>query len=281
MKDLGILDLLGLTGVPLAGRVKLVRHRDTRVDVHDLFRRGWLESYQAYQSRPIFHKVDTVISFVGLDGGRARLVGVYRVGAHRPASDGVIPPGCTDPVWSQGRFFYELTRIRGFEALENRVIIDWGRAAISWHQKATNKPVAEVLPVGRLLEPFKDYLDFTLTFAELQYLEKHRRVNAEWVSRLRAVAGIYLILDSVTGHQYVGSASGEQGVWGRWASYAKTGHGGNKLLKELVKRPGYPDALTFSLLQVLPRTMPKTELFALEKRFKAKLGSRATGLNAN
>lgn len=281
MSTLGILDLLGLSKIPLKGKVKLVRHLDKRYDVHDLFRRGWLESYQAFQSKPVFHNADTLVSFVGLEASRARLLGVFRVEGHQPGRRGHLPAGCPYGEWTKNRFYYNLVRIPGFEAFENRAVIDWGKAAIVWQQKATNKPVTELLPAGQLLAPFRDYLDFTLTFAELSYLEQHTSANASWIARLEAVAGIYLVLDTITGEQYVGSAGGERGVWGRWKQYARSGHGGNKHMKKLVTKPGRPAALTFSLLQVLPRSTPKSELVALEQRFKSKLGSRVTGLNAN
>lgn len=281
MKSLGILDLLRLSKVPLIGNVTLVRHLDRKYDVHDLLRRGWLETYQAFQSKPVFHNSNTLVSFIGLEGRRARLVGVFNVRGHRSGRSGLLPPGCPFAQWRKNHIFYELERSPGFEAFEDRVVIDWGPAAIAWRQKATNKPVTEILPVGQLLAPFRDYLDFTLTFSELTYLEKHRGVNSEWVARLEAVAGVYLILDSITGAQYVGSAGGGSGIWGRWANYAKTGHGGNQRLRSVVSKPGYPNALTFSLLQVLPPSTPKAELIAIEQRFKAKLGSRATGLNSN
>ncbi|MEX2273154.1 MAG: GIY-YIG nuclease family protein [Vicinamibacterales bacterium] len=281
MSTVGILDLLALSTTPLIGRVKLVRHVDRRYDVHDLFRRGWLDTYQAFQAKPVFHKADLLVSFIGLEDRRARMLGVYRVDGHRPGRKGTLPAGCPFSEWTKNQFYYALTRVSGFEAFEHRAVIDWGPAAIVWHQRASNKPVTELLPAGQLLAPFRDYLDFSLTFGELSYLVQHRAANAEWIARLEAVAGIYLILDSITGEQYVGSASGERGVWGRWLSYAQSGHGGNQLLRALVRKPGRPAALTFSLLQVLPRTTPKSELVAIEQRFKAKLGSRVTGLNAN
>lgn len=57
---------------------------------------------------------------------------------------------------------------------------------------------------------------------------------------LSSVAGIYTILDRETGKLYVGKANayggiGKGGIWGRWESYAKTGHGGNKQLIELLE----------------------------------------------
>ena len=37
-----------------------------------------------------------------------------------------------------------------------------------------------------------------------------------WRAALSAVAGVYLITDTRTGKLYVGSATGEGGIWARW-----------------------------------------------------------------
>jgi hypothetical protein len=167
-----------------------------------------------------------------------------------------------------------------FEHLEGRVVIDWGERA--WHQRATNKTVLEMLPAGYVLEPFHHYLQFTLTHPELVHLVEHQEAHKEWRARLSAVAGVYLILATTTGTQYVGSAYGAEGIWGRWLAYARAGHGGNALLSELIATdPAYPASFSYSVLEILPTSFARDEVLAHERRFKQKLGSRATGLNAN
>lgn len=281
--DLGILDLLELRGFDRQQAAKLVRHQDRRYDVHDLYRRGWLGAYQAFQARPIFHRNSRIVSFLGMEGGRARFVGVYRVLGHRPADQGVLPPGCPYREWlDPAHHYYELEREPGFEALEGRVIVDWGPGALAWHQKLTNKPVDEILPRGTPLPVFDDYLDFTLTHRELQEVFRRPEAHREWRVRLSAVAGVYLVLATTTGRQYVGSASGAEGLWGRWAQYAANGHGGNALLKALVEEDAaYPACFTYSVLQVLPKTLSRADVLSWERKYKDKLGSRATGLNEN
>jgi hypothetical protein len=171
---LGILDLLQLRGYDPNKPAKFVRHQDSRVDVHDLLRRGWLEAYQARQGKPIFDGCEFIVSFVGHGGTKARLVGLYRVHTkHTDAGGRPLPSGCPNAEWMAGPYFYELTREPGYEDLENRLVIDWGRAALAWHQWVSNKEVIEILPPGQLLLPFRDYLDFTLTHAELAYLCCH------------------------------------------------------------------------------------------------------------
>ncbi|HYG08769.1 MAG TPA: GIY-YIG nuclease family protein, partial [Pyrinomonadaceae bacterium] len=254
-REIGIVDLLQVCGLPKESRSKLVRHQDKRWDPHDLLRRGWLDAYQAFQSRPVFDDLDYIITCIGVGRKQASFVGVYRVHGRRPGSEGDLPLGCPYVEWKDSAHFYELERVGGFESLEQRVIIEWGEGTKQWHQFTKNKPVSQILPPGHQLKVFTDYFDFTLTHQELHYLFAHQEANQEWRARLSAVAGVYLILATTTGHQYVGSASGTGGIWGRWAAYAADGHGGNKLLRDLVTSyEGYPDAFTYSVLQILPKT---------------------------
>jgi len=281
-QGLGLLELLKLRGFDAEAKSKLVRHSDPRYDAHELLRRGWFEAYQSFQGRPIFDSCSRIVSFVGLEGSRSRLVGVYSVGARRPSAEEELPNGCPYVEWRKSGHFYVLTREAGFSDLEDRLVIDWGPAVRSWHQRLRDKEVLEVLPKGQSKAPFRDYLEFTLGYSELVDLMRAPEANREWRARLGAVAGVYLILASTTGEQYVGSAHGTEGIWGRWAAYARTGHGGNDLLKRLVKRDrDYPEAFVFSVHQVLPRSLSRPEVIAWERHYKLKLGTRATGLNSN
>lgn len=280
---LGIMDLLTPRGFDPTCRAKLVRHQDKRYDVHQLVRDGWIELYQSIQAKDIFGKCDYIVTFSGDGGTRAKMLGVYRVVKGRKQKPKDLPKGSPFEEWRGGDgYFYELDHQSQYADLEGRVVIDWGSAALSWHQYVANKPVIELYPPGRSLTPFTDYLDFSLSFSELRALIKSPDAHRDWKASLSVVFGIYLILAERTGHQYVGSACGLSGIWGRWSTYAATGHGGNKLLKELVaSNLGYPDAFRFSILQVLPKTTKKTEVIRWENQYKLKLGSRATGLNAS
>ena len=211
--ELGILDLLGLSGLDRNERITMVRHSDKRNETLALLRAGWLEAYQSFQSRPVFRRSDIVLSFVGVERRRARFFGAFRVQRELSSRQGTIPAGCPHKEWFRVGLYYEMERLPQFEHLTHRAVIDWGPAAIAWRQRASNKPVTELLPVGQLLRPFVDDLDFTLTFEELRFLHTHPDANAEWRAALSAVAGIYLVLDTRSGNQYIGSAYGRSGVW--------------------------------------------------------------------
>ena len=281
--ELGIVDLLKVFGFDDRLKAKLVRHQDTRLDVADLIRDGWFELYQSLQAKPIFKNCHQIVSFIGDGSCRARLVGVYRVLRHGPASKSLIPSDCPYQQWgATSKHYYNLERCPEFANLEGRVVIDWGSGAIAWPQHLKNKPIIEIFPKGRILEPFRDYLDFSLSYHELTELVAKAHAHRDWMASLSAVAGVYLVLAQPTGHQYVGSAYGVGGIWARWSHYAATGHGGNTKLRALLKSDAaYPSAFRFSIVQVLPKTTAAAEVIRRESLYKAKLGSRAIGLNLN
>lgn len=278
----GILDLLILRGFDAHCKSKLVRHQDND---GKLINEGWFDRYQALQNKKshVFRDCDFIVALIGDSGTRAKFHGVYRVLEEREATPEDIPADSPMAEWDyQDLYYYELEHQPQYADFEGRVVIEWGRATRRWAQHMKNKPIIEIFPPGKALQPFSDYLDFTLSYRELQELMANPAAHRDWQSSLSAIAGIYLILAETTGEQYVGSAYGRSGIWGRWQQYAANGHGGNKLLEQIVNDdPAYPNAFRYSVLQVLPKSTKDAEVIRWETHYKVKLGSRATGLNVN
>ena len=278
-------DLLAPLGFPrdVAKRqLKLVRHMDRRVDLDTMLRDGRFEIYQAWQSSPVFSNATSIVSFTGRGERQATFVGVYDVGAASAPGD-ASPPSIDIGIDVRAHHHYALTKRSEFDALAGRLVIDWGEATRAWHQWYAPglKPVVELLPEGYVKE-FPGYLNVVLSFAELVTMVRNPTANREWHRMLSAAAGIYLVLDTKSGKQYIGSASGESGILGRWRSYAENGHAGNKLLAELVRNDHTAmQCLQFSILQTLDRALTRQEVLAFESLHKRKLGSRVHGLNEN
>jgi len=227
---------------------------------------------------------------IGIPGTQAGVIraGLYGIfenkHTHKSGADGPTPPDCPWAKEWQGRcpYFYELERVSGYESLERRLVVGWGKDGINWHKYLKNLPVLELLPDGRKLPVFEDYLEFRLSHQDLKELFAHPDAHRDWRSALESVAGVYLILAEKTGDMYVGSAYGAAGIWGRWEQYAKTGHGGNKYLIDLLNSdPDYPGRFWFSLLQILPKSFTMTEVIKREELYKRKLGTRAHELHLN
>ena len=264
-----IQELLFNRGLNKNSKTKLVRHKDNRRDLYNLYwtDRAEFLAYQNSQSKDVFNGVDYIVSFIGEEGLLSRFIGVYKLtGRQQLAEDS---------------FEYEMEEVKEkFDDLKERVIIRWENA-ISWHQWIKNEmEVIEIHP-GLHYKQFTDYSDFILNFDELK--EIVTKQYSDWKKMLSATKGVYLISDTKTGKLYVGSAYGEDGIWGRWTKYVSTnGHGDNKTLKELVTAdPTHGNNFQFSILMLLPRTITADEAIKKERLFKNKLGTNSFGLNNN
>lgn len=264
-----IQELLFNRGLDKNAKIKLVRHKQAGQDLYNQYRTDIAEflAYQNFQSKDVFNGVDYIVSFIGEEGLLSRFIGVYKLTSRTQLA--------------VDHFEYEMEEVKEqFDDLKERVIIKW-KNAISWHQWIKNKmEVIEIHP-GLHYKQFTDYADFILSFDELK--EIINKQYSDWKKMLSATKGIYLINDTKTGKLYVGSAYGEEGIWGRWRKYISTnGHGDNKTLKKLVSdNPTYGKHFQFSILMLLPRTVTADEAIKKERLFKKKLGTNSFGLNSN
>ena len=117
------------------------------------------------------------------------------------------------------------------------------------------EPIAK-MPLSHLLDKrvaLTDFLGFDNVNVDYKTLKHIVMDNiTSWKSALSNVKGIYLIVDTLTGKQYVGSAYGDECIWQRWERYTKDGHGGNVELKELLRANGeaYKYNFKYSILEV-------------------------------
>lgn len=121
-----------------------------------------------------------------------------------------------------------------------------------------------------------------LSLRELDAIVQQGRLD--WRGPLETIKGIYAIHDRVTGQAYVGSASGEVGVWARWCQYVDSLHGGNRALVELVGQKGRQyasDELEISLLEFFTPRVPDEHVWQRESWWKDTLLTRVHGLNRN
>ncbi|MEH7378843.1 GIY-YIG nuclease family protein, partial [Neobacillus drentensis] len=180
-------------------------------------------------------------------------------------------------------YYYVLEEMPGFADLKDRLVINWSGGAINWIQwlDKLEKEVVQLLPKG-YVSHFPGYLNFILTHDQLKKIIENPEAHKDWHKMLSAVAGIYLIVDTTTGKQYIGSASGKEGLLSRFKSYAKSADGGNVELKKLIDaNPMNAKMLQFTLLETLPLSLTAKEVLAREELYKKKLGSLKNGLNLN
>ena len=274
-----IQELLYNRGLCKDAKIKLVRHKDKRFDLYNLYKSypDVFLDYQCSQENDVFRDCEYIVSFIGEENNLARFIGVYKI-IDKKHDNGILIIKERDFHY---QFLYIMYEIEGFEDLKERVIVRWENA-ISWHQWIKNKmEVVEISP-GLHYKHFTDYFDIILNFKELKEIIINQ--YKEWHVALSSVKGIYLITDTLSGKLYVGSAYGEDGIWGRWKNYVATnGHGGNKMLKSLIDEDWeYAEKhFQFSVLMLLQKTITTDEAIKKEQLFKQKLGSNSFGLNNN
>ncbi|NOY06772.1 MAG: GIY-YIG nuclease family protein [Chlorobi bacterium] len=233
---------------------------------------GTFEIGQSEQTHKNF-ECENILSLIHLSNSRRWLyVGVYRVDGVREAK-----------TWSG--FIYTLTRVPGLEHLDGRVVVDFPklfRASYLVGPKHENNLIVNSIREERLsIVDFPGFNGVRLSFEVLRSII--RDDNPSWRSALASVAGVYVITDTATGYQYVGSAYGGVGLWQRWTEYAKNGHGGNKKLRELLWKNGkeYANNFQFSLVEVCDINASKEYIISRENHWKDVLMTREFGLNVN
>jgi hypothetical protein len=268
--------------------INLVRHKFDKRFMFDLIERGFFEHYQRVQNGDVFD-CDYIVVFLGIESKKALFWNVYQVVSRKETKDFSHLPDFLKKKLVEGACFeYVLKPLEGFEDLHERLVIDWGNGQRIFSQVfytgkggfRNDKKVLEIRPKG-FVKDFPGVLNFTLSHRELKALFESPDANRVWKDRL-SVNGIYLILDTSTGSQYVGKANGKDGIWGRWSAYAETVHGGNTELKKLVENaPEYAANFQWTVLTTLPGNLSNEQVIEYENLFKEKLGSRAFGLNDN
>jgi hypothetical protein len=126
---------------------------------------------------------------------------------------------------------------------------------------------------------FPGYNAVLLSHSQLQIVTRQKIES--WNGALANIKGLYLITDMTTGKHYVGKASGGVGIWQRWCSYAKNGHGGNVELKKLLRSKGerHMTHFQYSILEIADSHASDKDILLRESHWMNVLQTRRFGLN--
>lgn len=140
-------------------------------------------------------------------------------------------------------------------------------------------------PYYELADKFPGYENVDLSWKGLRRALK----NPSWRTALENQKGVYLITDIKTNKRYVGSASGDGGILGRWQIYAGVNmgrnredayNGGNKELKEL-SDDYIKDNFRYSILDVFSMKTSSEIILARESWWKNILMTRNDSFGYN
>lgn len=227
-----------------------------------------------------------VASFLRHGPGAALFIGMFEVSGWRDLTAeqwesrplhrelvGYGMAGASGGAWRETISEFRLEEADYLSDWKRRLIIDWPGLERSWYRWADRNTflVRAIAESDRLTSEMPEWHEISLTYDQLAILP------SEWRAALRQWRGIYLITDLSDHKAYVGSAGGSENLMQRWSQYAKSGHGGNKLLKGRD-----PKSFVFSILQRVSPDLPQDELVKMENSWKNRLHSRAPfGLNEN
>jgi len=166
---------------------------------------------------------------------------------------------------------YNLELDNRLKDLIGRLVINWGTGERAWVQYADrqNKTVLELRPT-QSEPPFPGFINF------IEPLSRIGKLPRAWVETLRSSRGVYILTCPRTKEQYVGSADGDDGFFGRWMQYYKNGHGGNIALKTRD-----PSDYQVAILEVAGTAASHKDILSMEGRWQRKLKSQDMGLNRN
>ncbi|MCZ4279933.1 GIY-YIG nuclease family protein [Kiloniella laminariae] len=236
----------------------------------DVFIAGNFEKWQSWQSKQNFNR-EFIVSLIQLSEPNTWLF----AGAFKSLN-------CD---WNENHYDYDTSPVEELEQYTGRLKIHFNRTGRQSYLKAENwcelLNVNELLAERIIIRDFTGYSTTMLSKAHLDIVVKQK--VSSWYNSLSSVSGIYLITDLNSGKMYVGSATGEGGIWQRWVDYSLTGHGGNVELRNTLKSLGheYVNNFQYSVLEIADTHTTTDEIRERENYWKEVLGTRKFGYNAN
>src|SRR6266542_2603574 len=266
---ISLIELLKIKNLPLDNfKIHLATGRE--YPPLDAFLEEKFKEWQEEQSNKNF-ECESVLSLINIERDLWLFAGIYIILG--------VGKGTRAP------FRYNTQLLPNQDDLIGRVIVRYkreGRASYIWgHKYGKNLEVVEIKPTRISIGDFPGYNKVILSHRQLKIVASQQEPS--WKSALSNIKGIYLISDKFSGKLYVGSATDEDGLWQRWESYAKTGHGGNAELKILLHDNGieYVDNFQYTVLEIADFRSTDEFIIDRECHWKAVLLSRQFGHNSN
>lgn len=211
---------------------------------------------------------DYIVSFAQISGNRFLFGGIFN-------------------ITSRASKRYKVEYTKQYSDIIGRLILDYSGE----NKRATvfkpsyiyeNSQISGVYEHRFKGEPFISFEEINHEFSAIEIVIKNEL--PDWKVALSSVFGIYLISDEKAGKHYVGSAYGDEGIWGRWRSYVNSYHASNEDLVELFERKSekyFRKHFKFSILEIISSSSTKEDVINKESLWKRKLFSREHGYNRN
>ncbi len=238
----------------------------------EVYLSGEFEEWQSWQSKKNFER-KYIISLLQLPGKDFWLY----AGAYESLN--------SEYIVNEKYYKYKTKEINEVHELSGRLVLSFERSGRQSYLNAENWAqeiyVSELKPKKVVIEEFSGYNKVLLSKSKLDLIISQN--TPSWKGALSNVSGVYIITDKATGKIYVGSATGESGIWQRWCEYSENGHGGNTELLALLKEKGnnYSSNFQYSILEIADTHASSNDVLEREVHWKNILCSKLHGYNAN
>ena len=255
---------------------------DNKKEAYEKFLINEFDEWQEEQTNKNFNR-EYVISLIYYEKDIWLFGGVYKVNNQTPQ------PIKHNDGWCG--WHYDLTLTDNQKDLIGRVFVYYKKEfrasypCLELKTKSGTNPadiyVSSILDKQVTINDFNGFDNVNISYQTLRHIIENN--ISTWKSALSNVKGIYLIADTLTGKQYVGSAYGEDCIWQRWSEYVKNGHGGNIELKKVLQNNGidYRYNFKYSILEVCNMNLGNDYIIGRETYWKEVLMTRKFGMNSN
>lgn len=289
MAKLTLSEILKISGVEDLSRVVMINHTVTRPEVRTaLASDDFLRFYTATQAKTAFKGKELLLVFFG-DTKKTVFRQAYTITGEQLEDYESLVPADYHESYSKMKaehiIYHELngkTSIaKNLGQYRDRLCVTWPvQGRTSWKidgRYAAEMPVTAILPEISVFPGIDSQFDYHTLSRVFAFDDD----GNPWRSALSSMQGVYLI--TIDGTPYIGSATGKDGIWGRWKEYvAGNHHGDNKKLKELLEKDANAYLrYRFYVLEIAKKTNDSKEVIGLENKWKEILGSRVMGLNKN
>ena len=269
---IGLVEFLKAAGINVSAAPKSLKIHLACWNGHehpiDVYYAGGFKDWQEGQSRRNF-RCSQVLSLIDLGKHNWLFVGVFEI------------LGCKPHPTKKDCFLYSTRLLPKQDEFIGRVIVHHkrSRASYVWYKPVIALPIVEIRRDKLTIAEFPGYNAVVITHKSLKIITEQR--IASWYGALANIKGVYLITDTDSGRHYVGKASGGDGIWQRWCSYAENGHGGNVELKRLLKIHGshHMAHFQYSILEIADTHASDADILNRECHWVDVLKSRKFGLN--
>ena len=185
--------------------------------------------------------------------------------------------------------FAKVEILEKFKSLFGRVIIKYrkgntfSRYVFNLNNLINDIVVKEILPSIYDGKKFEGYDKVHLPFKKLADIF-NGKILPTYKEALSKVKGVYCLTDKKTRNLYIGSATGEEGVYQRWYNYFDSKHGGNIKLKKLYMKKGdkyFEKNFTFTLLEYFNLSYDNDKIKDREQYWKECFNTINNGYNDN